>query len=810
MGAAGESVFLFAMVVTRHKPKEGKQKGGRRLSNYEKRGDGKMAVLSVSKGSLPDDISLGMPVPMQFRLKNENVVRGLRAGNTFLAEGYFEELTKKSKIYIVTDITIESRDASLAYRQKHGVSPNLIKELAAIRPDAIRMEASGAVEEDNGQDIASLVYILGCYGIPVDIDIAKKIDAFFSLRAKKVSDKDSVASLIKSSPMVLAEYPDDTGNFTCKTLEEICRIERTGTTSAEKLCAVIASTLQALARRGNVCWGANSLYAVDRIRELHSVVCGEKESLVKWIGTVLSSRFRPSEMKNYAKVVYDPKKPEAYKNEYVAYYKDILIDMGQPPEMAEKKAASSWNAIYLVKSFFSEFNGAVNLASRIRVAEKKEKIQDFEKTLSICSQGLSLDEEQIMAVKNAFNNMTSVIVGAAGTGKTTVVRVIARIAQTSGLNPVLLAPSATAAAKMAHDAGGIPYSTIHRFVGILPEDEDLGIDSTLAEKDDIAEFSAAKLVIVDEMSMCQLDVFARLLSVMKNHPEIRLVLVGDEAQLPAIGLQFFHQITAGIIPNLPVARLETVYRANDDALVGFCDNLRHGILNFPAESMSVVYEGDVSIDDFLSRNSDVLNQQSVMVVSPLAKDVKILNTKIRSIIHKGKAQKITGDLYVGDKVITIVNDYAEREKAYKCKDRNYDVYNGTTGIIKEYDDATGTVIVDLIMADGLVYPTKYTVDEIKTYLIPAYAVNVHKSIGSQADNVLLYIGGKASTNRNMLYTAATRAKKKLVIAGNEEMLQESVKIKARPGYTKFAFRVKNRMQNQAHKKKEVDLSRRLL
>ena len=199
-----------------------------------------------------------------------------------------------------------------------------------------------------------------------------------------------------------------------------------------------------------------------------------------------------------------------------------------------------------------------------------------------------------------------------------------------------------------------------------------------------------------------------------------------------------------------------------------------------------------------------------MVVSPLAKDVKILNTKIRSIIHKGKAQKITGDLYVGDKVITIVNDYAEREKAYKCKERNYDVYNGTTGIIKEYDDATGTVIVDLIMADGLVYPTKYTVDEIKTYLIPAYAVNVHKSIGSQADNVLLYIGGKASTNRNMLYTAATRAKKKLVIAGNEEMLQESVKIKARPGYTKFAFRVKNRMQNQAHKKKEVDLSRRLL
>jgi exodeoxyribonuclease V alpha subunit len=92
--------------------------------------------------------------------------------------------------------------------------------------------------------------------------------------------------------------------------------------------------------------------------------------------------------------------------------------------------------------------------------------------------------------------------------------------------------------------------------------------------------------------------------------------------------------------------------------------------------------------------------------------------------------------------------------------------------------------------------------------MPAYAITVHKAQGAQVDNVLLYIGGKASTNRNMLYTAATKAKKKLVIAANEEMLQKSVKIKARPGYTKFAFRVKNRMQNQAYKKKEVDLSRR--
>ena len=465
--------------------------------------------------------------------------------------------------------------------------------------------------------------------------------------------------------------------------------------------------------------------------------------------------------------------------------------------------------VHHFKSFFAEYYGA-----RIRTAGKDEAIQELEKDISLCSSGLgSLDAEQTRAVRYAFENMTSVIVGPAGRGKTTVVRVIARIAMCNGLNPVLLAPSAAAAAKMAWKAGGIPYCTIHRFVGIMPEDEDLGIDSNLMEKDDISAFAGTKLVIVDEMSMCQLDVFARLINALKNHPGIRLVLVGDEAQLPAIGMQFFHQITAGLVPNLPVTKLETVYRADDDELALFCDKIRRGELDFPADGKSVVYDGNIGADEFLARNIDALMQRSVMVLTPRNKDVKLLNAKIRNLVHKEKPRHITGDLYVGDKVITIVNDYADnkKHKAYRCRERDFDVYNGTVGVIDEYDDVAETVSISLTMADGVVHPTKYTVDEIQTYIMPAYAITVHKAQGAQADNVLLYVGGKFPTNRNMLYTAATRAKKKLVIAGNPEMLEQSVQKKARPGYTKFAFRVKDRLLDTfAPKKKEVDMSKRLL
>ena len=799
------------MVLTRHVPKGIYAKNGengRRLSNYERRGDGKMAILHVSQGTIPDDVPLGVPVPMQFKLDNKDRVQALRTGITFFCEGHFEELTKKSKIFVISDITIESREATMAYRQKHGLSPTLLMELGAIR-----MDASGAVEKNNKQDIAKLMFIMADFGIPVGIDIGEKIDAFFSLRAKKMPDTDSVASMVEKTPLVLAEYPDDTGNITYNTMEKVCQSKGIRATSDEMLCVIITSTLQVFARKGYVCWGVNSLFANEKVRSLLNEVCKEKYGLSKWVAGALATTSRSSVMKNYARVVYDPQKPAAYKDEYIAYYSNIMIEEGMSPEDAEKKATTSWNAIYLVKSFFSEYYGARDFASRIRVAEGNAAVNNIEEAISICSQGLNLDETQISAVRSAFSNMTSVIVGAAGTGKTTVVRVIARIAQTSKMNPVILAPSATAAARMSQEAGGIPYSTIHRFVGIMPEDEDLGIDSNLMEKDDISAFAGTKLMIVDEMSMCQLDVFARLLKVMSKHPDVMLVLVGDEAQLPAIGLQFFHQVAAGLIPNLPVTKLETVYRAKDDELAGFCDSLRHGELSFPEGDQTVKFEGNISMDEFLSRNEDILKQRSVMVVSPHARDVKMLNAKIRSLVSPKAPQRITGDLYVGDKVITIINDYADTDekKACRCKDRDFDVYNGTVGVIDEYDNVAKTVSISLTMADGVIRPTKYTVDEIQTYIMPAYAITVHKAQGAQADNVLLYVGGKFPTNRNMLYTAATRAKKKLVIAGNPEMLEQSVQKKARPGYTKFAFRVKDRLLDTfAPKKKDSNEGIRLL
>lgn len=164
----------------------------------------------------------------------------------------------------------------------------------------------------------------------------------------------------------------------------------------------------------------------------------------------------------------------------------------------------------------------------------------------------------------------------------------------------------------------------------------------------------------------------------------------------------------------------------------------------------------------------------------------------------------TTNFYVGDKVITTRNDYADNETdtahpVTRHKERVIDVYNGTDGVIESFDKETNTVQIRLFAPgfpeEGKLVP--YCAKEISLYYQPAYALTVHKAQGSQAKQVIFYINEKQKRglSRNALYTAVTRAQDKLYILTSEDSLQYAVKQKAHYGTTCFAFRVLNELEH---------------
>ncbi|WP_346682324.1 SF1B family DNA helicase RecD2 [Megasphaera stantonii] len=375
-----------------------------------------------------------------------------------------------------------------------------------------------------------------------------------------------------------------------------------------------------------------------------------------------------------------------------------------------------------------------------------------------------LAEGQREAVSQSLQSGMLVITGGPGTGKTTVVQAIIRLAEQEGLRIVLCAPTGRAAKRLAETTER-KAKTIHRL--LVPEG--------FAGGRQVFEYNETKqlpadLVIVDEVSMLDMEMLYHLLQALS--PRCRCILVGDADQLPSVGAgAVLHDIIQSDI--LPVVRLQTIFRQKEGGRIVTNAHLINGgglpIVNEDEEFRFVEIEreeqgADVICRLYAAETAEAGDKFAVQVLSPMYKNpcgVDNLNAVIQAAVNgpqKGKGEHKAGKMTfrTGDKVMQ--------------KQNNYDkgVFNGDIGEIFAVQD-------DIVYVRYPEQDVKYEGQEIDEITL-AYAITVHKSQGSEYHTVIMTLVNSHGImlQRNLLYTAVTRAKGKVILVGTKAALRTAV------------------------------------
>lgn len=375
-----------------------------------------------------------------------------------------------------------------------------------------------------------------------------------------------------------------------------------------------------------------------------------------------------------------------------------------------------------------------------------------------------LADKQREAVEKSLESGMTVITGGPGTGKTTVVQTIIRLAEQEGLRILLCAPTGRAAKRLAETTQR-KAKTIHRL--LIPDGRQGRIQ--------VFEYNETKLlpadlVIVDEVSMLDMEMMYHLLSALK--PQCRCILVGDADQLPSVGAgAVLHDIIAS--GQVPVVRLDTIFRQQEGGRIVTNAHLinsgRLPVVNEDPEFRFVEIEDEAQGAEKISAlyNSELLetgDKFAVQVLSPMYKNpcgVDNLNQLIQGRFNppaeeKGELKGKNVIFRVGDKVMQKHNDY---EKG---------VFNGDIGEIF-------AIQKDMVYVRYPEQDVKYEGQEVDEITL-AYAITVHKSQGSEYHTVIMVLGNSHAImlQRNLFYTAVTRAKRKVILVGSKRAVQTAV------------------------------------
>ena len=375
-----------------------------------------------------------------------------------------------------------------------------------------------------------------------------------------------------------------------------------------------------------------------------------------------------------------------------------------------------------------------------------------------------LADKQREAVEKSLQSGMTVITGGPGTGKTTVVQTIIRLAEQEGLRILLCAPTGRAAKRLAETTQR-KAKTIHR---LLIPDGHVGKVQSFEYNE--TKLLPADLVIVDEVSMLDMEMMYHLLNALK--PQCRCILVGDADQLPSVGAgAVLHDVIAS--ETVPVVRLDTIFRQKEGGRIvtnaHLINNGRLPVVNEDLEFRFVEIEteadGATKISAlYRSEVEETGDEFAVQVLSPMYKDpcgVDNLNQLIQERLNppvqgKGELKGRHMIFRVGDKVMQKHNDY---EKG---------VFNGDIGQIF-------AVQHDMVYVRYPEQDVKYEGAEIDEITL-AYAITVHKSQGSEYHTVIMALVNSHSImlQRNLFYTAVTRAKRKVILVGTKRAVQTAV------------------------------------
>jgi exodeoxyribonuclease V alpha subunit len=447
--------------------------------------------------------------------------------------------------------------------------------------------------------------------------------------------------------------------------------------------------------------------------------------------------------------------------------------------------------MYLPVLYYSEVGVARNIVSRLNGSIENNFIGNIDVWLSNYEQKTNWNFEvlQKKAIKEIVYHQCMIITGGPGTGKTTILKAIVDLFEVLKKRILLAAPTGRAAQRIKETTGR-NASTIHRLLEYTPVKKR---GDYLFSKNENNKLDA-DLIVIDEVSMMDIQLMYHLCCAVKR--ETKILFVGDNNQLPSVGAGnvLSDMIGSNCIPHV---QLITVFRqAEKSRIITAAHEINNGIvpsfLNKKEDNCFFIEQSDpqktiellVSLVTHRLPDSYKLNPvHDIQVLSPMHKGIlgtENINMLLQNVLHTTDKKVKHGQFafYLGDKVLQIKNNYEKN------------VYNGDIGFIIKIIDEFG-LIVDF---NGNV--VTYNLDMLDE-LLPAYCISIHKSQGSEFNAVVVPIMTQhyIMLQRNLVYTALTRAKQLCVFIGNSKALYIAVETnKSAIRYSSLAERIHNELK----------------
>lgn len=422
------------------------------------------------------------------------------------------------------------------------------------------------------------------------------------------------------------------------------------------------------------------------------------------------------------------------------------------------------------------------------------QLSDIDKALDkvIKTNKIAYNEKQLKAIKVALKENIMVITGGPGTGKSTVIKGIIDTYSLLLENDLvkeeiaLLAPTGRASKRLT-EVTGYDAQTIHRFLGYLGENKFRHGPNNPVD---------ARLVIIDEMSMVDIAICARLFTSLPDYAKI--VIVGDVDQLPSVGPG---QVLSDLIKcgEISVVKLDIIHRqAEGSTIITLANAVNNGLL--PENILEKQPDRNfIALDDNLICDNIIkVVKQGLSVGMDLIKDIQVLIPLYKGelgINHVNSLMQEAFNPFTEVEISNLGRKFRVNDKVIQLVNRpKKQIMNGDIGYIIaldfERDEAIGlTVLYD----SG---PVDYKVEELED-ISHAYAISIHKAQGSEFSLVVIPYSNKhyIMLKRKLIYTAITRAKKFLIMLGNIEALNNGTKQMELPRKTKLIERIKEKISN---------------
>ena len=463
------------------------------------------------------------------------------------------------------------------------------------------------------------------------------------------------------------------------------------------------------------------------------------------------------------------------------HYMDLAIERRITLKQHEEQTQ-----IYISSFYYMEANVATMLKQLDICYDAVDKEMEHNIRKIQKQTGMELDEQQLMAVKEAVRNGLLIITGGPGTGKTTTINTIIRYFEMEGMDIFLAAPTGRAAKRMS-ETTGYEARTIHRMLELNG-----GIEGSAGFERNETNPLETDVIIIDEMSMVDITLMNALLKAIL--PGTRLILVGDVNQLPSVGPGCVLKdiIDSGVCS---VVKLTKIFRqaSTSDIVVNAHKINRGEEVILDNKSMDFFFLKRYDADTIINVTLQLIKQKLPKFVDASEYDIQVLTPMRKGLLgverlngilqyylnppQPEKREKEYGDILFreGDKVMQMKNNYQleweVRSRFGLCIDKGMGIFNGDTGIIKEINDFAETMTVEFDEGRMVEYSFKL-LDELEL----AYAITIHKSQGSEYPAVVIPLlnGPSMLMNRNLLYTAVTRARKCVTLVGNDITFGEMI------------------------------------